>query len=1043
MRSIRPALDCPLARARLRCDRALAGLAACSIGQHLSAHGTFTCRYNIARIGVHLILPLLLTTLFAAIAASAADKPGPPALRDYAVDRWTTADGLSHNSIRGMAQSTDDYMWFATWEGVVRYNGREFVVLDRASGAGLLDNAIGALYRDPSGGLWIGDSRGNVGHRDADGTFSFFPRSADLPASKIHAMSMDREGRLWLLYEGRGLSYLSADGEFHHPSLAVDSPMRLANYRMVIDDDNRIWAGGYTGLAFQDIDGDGVAHQAPEDFELPVGLAWPYQAPDGTLWIAAEDNLFRMQDGRPQLKARLPENGRLTAMLQDSNDQLWLGTENLGLLRLTDRYGLERMQSDLELPGGHITEILEDSEGSIWVGSSGGLFRLRETLFSNRGSQDGLSADYIRTVMEDRKGQLWIGSSGGLDRMQPDGSIKPVALPSTASGSSASVMSLAEDAQGAVWAGTYADGLYRIDADGGVEHFNEDNGLPSGNLRAIVIDAEGVIWLGTRQGVARLQDGRVRMIEGEHAPLGMITALDSQPGELWIGSVEGVRVLRGTQIQRIDLADLGGARTIFGFRRLGSDMWIVSDRGLYRYRNGELARVGLEQGMPVDAVFEMVPDASGNLWITSNRGVLRTTQGALDAVADGRSAHIEIDRYNEMDGMNSAQANGGTSPAAWLRRDNTLWVATALGLSSVDPARLESMTGYPPPPTVIESIAVDGDPLSLASPDDPVSLPGGKRLNVSYVGMSFLLPNRIVYRTRLEGLDDSWVERGQQRSVEFFGLPPGDYGLRIAAAHPGGEWGSKEALWKFRIEPFWWQRASVRIAAVLLALVALIALYRYLIAFYRASNLKLSNLVDTRTQDLQQQAERLLLADEEKSTLLKQLREQSEAFEKQAREDALTGLPNRRAFDEALDRALEWAGQAHRPVSLAMLDVDRFKEVNDQHSHGIGDAVLREVGRLLSGASRVTDVPARVGGEEFAMLFYDTTLEQAQLTCERLRQRFHDQRNWAGVAGLQINFSAGLVQWGGEKETGQALLQRVDDALYLAKQGGRDRICIG
>ncbi|MEP6881217.1 MAG: two-component regulator propeller domain-containing protein, partial [Dokdonella sp.] len=84
-----------------------------------------------------------------AFAANATVTSTPPPLRDYAVDRWTTADGLSHNSIRGMAQSTDGYLWFGSWEGVVRYNGQEFVVFDRASGAGLLDNGIGALYRDP------------------------------------------------------------------------------------------------------------------------------------------------------------------------------------------------------------------------------------------------------------------------------------------------------------------------------------------------------------------------------------------------------------------------------------------------------------------------------------------------------------------------------------------------------------------------------------------------------------------------------------------------------------------------------------------------------------------------------------------------------------------------------------------------------------------------------------------------------------------------------------------------------------------------------
>ena len=423
--------------------------------------------------------------------------------------------------------------------------------------------------------------------------------------------------------------------------------------------------------------------------------------------------------------------------------------------------------------------------------------------------------------------------------------------------------------------------------------------------------------------------------------------------------------------------------------------------------------------------------------------MLRTTQAALDAVGDGRSARIEVQRYNEMDGMNSAQANGGTTPAAWLRRDNTLWIATALGLSSVDPQRLVNMASPLPPPTVIESIAVEGKPLSLASLDQPISVPGGKRLTVSYVGVSFLLPKRIEYRTRLEGLEDAWVERGQQRSVEFFGLPPGDYGLRIAAAHPGGAWGSKEALWRFHIEPFWWQRVSVRVLAALLVLLALFALYRYRVARYEARNLKLTHLVDQRTGDLRQQTERLLQADEEKSRLLRQLREQSEGFERQAREDVVTGLPNRRAFNLALSHALEVGRRDRRPLTVAMLDIDHFKSVNDNHSHLIGDTVLREVGQMLRDTSRASDIAARVGGEEFALLFHDTTLEQAQMTCERLRQRFHEQHNWAGVTGLQISFSGGLVQWKGEPESEQVMLQRADDALYQAKQNGRDRICIG
>lgn len=1041
MKSIRAARDWQLVLTGYLRTRFLPSQRPESISRAMHGAAFVERPFNLERVGLHALFLVVLIALATPLIASANEKMASPALRDYAIDRWTTVDGLPHNSIRAITQTPEGYLWLGTWEGLVSYNGLEFSILDRASKPALLDNGIGSLYCDHKGNLWIADSRGNVSRRESDGQLRVWPRPAELPNVVVQSMNMDDKGRLWLLYEGKGLARLDPDDSFHYEPIRAKSPLRMANTRFVIDESQRLWIGSFDGLLYRDINGDGLTRHVDKDFGLPPGIAWPYKAPDGQLWIAAGDSLYRLRDGHAEFKYRIPDDGRLISMLQDSKGQLWLGTENLGLLRLTDRYGLERMPNNLDLPGGRIIEIYEDAEGSIWVGANGGLFRLRETLFNNFTARDGLSGNYVRAVLEDRRQRLWIASAKGLDWMDAQNRFHSVPLP-TASGNPPSILSLAKDASGGLWVGTYIDGLYRVAEDGTIHRYGLNEGLPAGNIRAIAVDGEGVVWLATQSGVARLEGNKARMLDGENAPSGLTTALDSQPGALWIGTIEGARVMRSNSIERIDLDALGGGRSVFGFRRLGDDMWIVSDRGLYRYRQGRLARVGLEQGLPVDATFEMLPDQTGHVWITSNRGVMRTTHAELDAVADGYRARIDVERFTEMDGMISSQANGSSGPAAWVSHDGSLWVATASGLTTLDPTRLNRLRQQLPPPTVIESLHLDGQPLPLEAADHRASLPGGKRLAVGYVGLSFVLPDRITYRTRLDGLDGTWIDRGRQRNVEFVGLPPGDYALHVTARHPGGLWSDSEAVWRFTIEPFWWQRLSVRLIAVLIVLACLLGTYLLLVRRFRSSNLRLSRLVDERTEDLSHQAARLLLADEEKSTLLKQLRVQSEAFEKQAREDALTGLPNRRAFDEALGLALEQARLDQRPISLAMFDVDHFKEVNDKHSHSIGDAVLREVGRLLSGASRISDLPARVGGEEFALLFHDTTVEQASLTCERLRQRFHEQRDWAGIAGLQINFSAGLVQWSGEPETGTALMQRADDALYAAKQSGRDRICI-
>jgi len=987
-----------------------------------------------------LCLALLLLCLCAGLPGAAAAQDGPPPLRDYAIDVWTSRNGLPHNSLRDIAQTPEGHLWFATWEGLVRYNGLDFTVFDRSTRPGLRDNGVGALFVDRDGGLWISDSRGNVTRRSADGRWQVFPHAPPAPQVLIQAMQMDSHGRLWLLYEGSGIGSLTRDGQFAYQPTPPDVPMAMSFTKLVVDAQDRVWVGTLNGLVVRGA--DGVLRRAPESWGLGRGLVWPYRAPDGVLWIVAGERIYRMQDGAPQLQQRLATGMHITSMLQDRHGDLWLGTESQGLLRLS-RHGLERLPAGLSLPGGRVVSLREDAEGSIWVGANGGLYRLRETLFSSFTERDGLSGDYVRTVLEDRSRQLWVGSASGLDRRDSEGRFHQVPLRNSG-GKTPSVLSLAQDHADGLWVGTFGDGILHLDAQGRMlRRYGAEDGLPGGNIRAMSVDRDGAVWAGTQKGVARLDAQGVTVPDVPGLPDSLITALaHDEAGDLWIGTIEGIRVLRGDRVESVDLAPLGGGRSVFGFQHIGDAMWISSDRGLYRYRAGSLARVGLEQGMPVDTVFQLVPDRIGNVWISSNRGVLRTDMALLNDVADGRRRRIEVDQYNEIDGMANSQANGSSGPSAILRQDGTFWVVTAGGLSTVDPLRLQRFRERLAPPAAIENVLVDGVPVHWQG-NGRHAVPGGRRLTISYVGLSYLMSERIRYRTRLDGLDASWIERGQQRNVEFIGLPPGQYTLHVAAAHPGGNWSGSEATWSFTVEPFLWQRRSVQFIGGLLLLAGLVALYRYLINRYKASNVRLARRVDAATRDLQAQTASLQALNEEKTQLAERLAVQAEQFERQAREDALTGLPNRRAFDEALARDFARSQRSGHPLCLVVLDIDHFKEVNDRHSHSVGDVVLVEVARVIASACRDSDMPARTGGEEFTLLLNDTRLAEAAQVCARLRGLFHDHPDWAGVPGLQVTFSAGLVELDAADRTPMLLYQRADRALYRAKSEGRDRTAIG
>jgi len=159
-------------------------------------------------------------------------------------------------------------------------------------------------------------------------------------------------------------------------------------------------------------------------------------------------------------------------------------------------------------------------------------------------------------------------------------------------------------------------------------------------------------------------------------------------------------------------------------------------------------------------------------------------------------------------------------------------------------------------------------------------------------------------------------------------------------------------------------------------------------------------------------------------------------LERLATTDALTGLPNRRLFEDALHREVERSRRTGEQFSLVILDVDHFKRVNDQHGHDAGDAVLWHFGCELAGAARDADLPARFGGEEFVVLMSGCDERAALAAADRLRRAAV-----AGDAPLPISASAGVATFGVHAHDGAALFAAADAALYDAKRGGRDRVC--
>ena len=958
-------------------------------------------------------------------------KAETDSLQHAFLERWTTRDGLPHNTINSIVQTDDGYLWFATWEGIARFNGREFTLFDRSRATGLPDSGIFALHASHSNTLYAGGSRGGL-IRYQDHQWQPLPAAGAL----VRAVLLDQQQRLWIATESAGLWRQEPDGQRYR----IRGDTGLANeamYGLAAHPDGSVWVGTAEGL-FQ-VSGQGVRHFRNND-GLPAGPVFSIaHHQDLGVVAATEQGVFvgNANDGFQLLDSNLTMPS--SALLVD-DATLWIGTLSDGLFRYNHQ-GLEALGTDSNKPSNRILSLHKDRENSLWIGTNGGLFRLRHAPFTSITTQHGLADNFVRTVLPLADGSVLAGTSRGVAHIRQQ-LASPFEHPAPLLRES--ILSLAQDAEGTLWFGSYAHGLLAVASDGSSQLFDRDDGLWSNEVRAILPAKDGSLWIGTSRGLNRWVDGTMQQLDTSSGlPGNYIMALfQSSDDRIWIGTGTGVAWWQDGTITAIDLYGQDGAEFAFGFLELPEEqyLWMATDRGLVRLslQDNSLGVLGREAGLPFDKYFQVVADASNNLWLSSNRGVLQFSLNDARAVMAGRKAQLPFEHFAEGDGMLSAQANGGSNPAAARHPDGSIWIATAGGVVFSQPERLKSFSTFIPP-VVIEQVRIDGD---WVAPQHRRELPAGtQRIELFYAGLGFVMPQHIQYRTRLLGFDQDWVERGHQPYTELTNLPPGQYDFEVIAAYPGGDWSSEPAVFSFYIQPHLWQRPIFWLLLFFAIAATLLWLIRWRIHRLEQAATELKRQVAEKTAQLQQKADHLQQSNREKTELLEQLRLQSEAFARQARQDPLTGLANRRVFDEVLSQEVSRSQRHQHPLCLALIDIDFFKQVNDEWSHAVGDQVLIRVGQSLLQQCRSSDTVSRWGGEEFALLLPETRLPEVLQLCERLRHEV-SQLDFSDLAkDLHITVSIGIAECK-EQLAAEHLLGLADKALYQAKANGRNQVCI-
>ncbi|HEV7589596.1 MAG TPA: diguanylate cyclase, partial [Longimicrobium sp.] len=636
----------------------------------------------------------------------------------------------------------------------------------------------------------------------------------------------------------------------------------------------------------------------------------------------------------------------------DREGNVWLGSRQAGLLRLR-RTAVRMLTTRSGLPHDFVTAVIGDSRGGQWIATRAGVVhRTAGGAVGARYGGETLGDEVARDVLLDRAGVLWVATNSGLTSLR-SGRAQTLTVGEGLPDDRA--RTLFEDRAGALWVGTF-NGLARV-ADGKVSRFGPEQGLLDGYVLSIHQDRGGTLWVGTQSaGLFRLQGGRFVPGPAELAAQPVFRMTDDADGTLWVGT----------------------------------------SRGLARLRAGRVTLFTTRNGLRGNTVFQALDDGAGALWLTAPWGVARVSRRELEAVGAGRARLVSARTFGRSDGLAVSEVTSIGN--AWRGPDGVMYFPTPAGVALIDPRRLTSHV-VPVIPHV-ERVVADGAEFTDTVPIQVA--PGRHRLEFYFTAPSFVSPENLRFRYRLDGFDPGWTDGGTRRAAFYTNVPPGRYAFQVQARSEDGVWSAHTSRVSLYLRPYFWQTRWFVVLAVLGAMAVILALHRMRV---RAA----------------------------------ELASREEVLRAMSLRDELTGLYNRRGLLALAEHTIESSVRLLVGFGVLFIDIDGLKAINDAHGHAAGDQALREAAALLRATFRKTDVLARLGGDEFAVLLIgregaDVNERGTAAAMARLNHAF-ERHAAAGRRPYTLSASIGASHFDPiDPSPLELLLERADQEMYATKR---------
>ncbi|MCW3072615.1 MAG: hypothetical protein JWO44_2505 [Bacteroidetes bacterium] len=719
----------------------------------------------------------------------------------YSVQSWTTENGLPQNSINDIAQTRDGYLWLATFDGLVRFDGIKFKVFSTTNTPELKTNGIKKLFSDNEDRLWI---------ISADGNLTLFCKNKFTAIALPSKLSIT--ANVIADFENESVLVLGTDNKFYQyrKNSFAEVSFGIVEHISSIQtlNTNQLYIATENGLFSYINDELG-------EFETLKGkpVNRLYKSPFSEVIAESEYELFAVHANsckRIELHTDLSRLGDHSIGYNDEK-QLSILTENGVIVNPGSSATVLSVQSGLS--SNSIRSIFTDREKNLWIGTNnGGLNKLKQKLFRTYSKEDGMLNDGATAILEAKNGVVYIGNNcGGVSEFYNNSFQQKLKQPKDNC-----VWSLMEDAAQSLWIGTYGGGVYRCKKNGEIQHFSDDEGLSNNIVFSIYEDSHRITWVGTSSGLNVFAGNSFQQADTSfHHAITYIQ--EDKNGELWFCTDAGLATIKNNKLVILDKTKgFKETSTRYIYEDAEGTLWIgTHGSGLARLKNGKVYYFSDHTTQLDKNVWSIAEDRNGNFWMPSNSGMYVVDKKELNDMADNNSRPFNPIFLGKEDGLKSIEFNGGFQPSMLKTSKGEFWFPTVKGAAVVNPQLLPKL---PAGQIVIEQLQADEKVIAL---EDSISLTSENvPLDILFTSPFFSNPSKICFEYKLEGVSDNWIDIGTSREIRLKEVPSGSHYIRIRVA--GNMASSEAAIFVSKPLPAWKDPRFIAIACLVFVLVILL-----------------------------------------------------------------------------------------------------------------------------------------------------------------------------------------------------------------------------